>query len=141
MHEYDDLKNIIEQQTQQIKQLKQRVEQRVDHMLENAVFVSTKMAEQCETINRAYTQRAIAAVALAHTVLAQGGSAGIGLDSNEDKDSNWRTVLYVDTPAGQLSWHIAPADKHMLEGLPQYTKAWDGTYCSGDNMFYKEFLK
>lgn len=78
----------------------------------------------------AYTERTIAAVLLAKAALAAGGKAGVGKDDNEDWDDEWRVVLYVDTPAGQFSWHIAPNDQHMLEDIPAYGGKWDGTFNS-----------
>lgn len=132
---YDDLSLEIADKENQIDVL----EQRVDRILEDAMIVSVKLAEQTEATNLAYTQRAIAAVALAHTVLALGGTAGIGKDGLTDQPDEWRVVLYVDTPAGQLSWHIAPNDQAMLAGLPNYTKPWDGTYSSSNVNFYKDF--
>jgi hypothetical protein len=100
--------------------------------------IEADLADQRMAI--AYTQRAITAVAFAHTVIAAGGTAGVGRDGREDQPDEWRVVLYVDTAAGQLSWHIAPADQHMLAGLPQYAGVWDGTWNSGDSNFYKRFI-
>lgn len=134
---YSDLEEEIETKEQQINLL----EQRVDRILEDATMVSVQLADQIEATNRAYSQRAIAAVAFAHTVLSLGGTAGISRDNREDQPDNWRVVLYVDTPAGQLSWHIAPNDQQMLAGLPEYVRAWDGTYNSSNVEFYKGFSR
>lgn len=134
---YGDLTEEIESRDRQIEKL----EDRVDDVLAEKVLLSVKLAEQTEATDKAYTQRAIVAIAFANTVLANGGSAGVGTDDREDQPSNWRVVLYVDTPAGQLSWHIAPSDQYMLDGLPQYTKPWDGTFNSSNTDFYKEFTK
>ncbi len=134
---YGDLTEEVESRNRLIENLEDRVD---DVLGENAVL-SIKLAEQTEATNQAYTQRAIAAIAFARTVLANGGSAGIGVDGREDQPSNWRVVLYVDTPAGQLSWHIAPSDQYMLEGIPKYEKQWDGTFNSSNTDFYKEFAK
>lgn len=36
-------------------------------------------------------------------------------------------VLYVDTPEGQLSWHIAPSDLELFAHVPRDDGAvWDG---------------
>lgn len=133
---YSDLNDEIDEKEKQIHVL----EQRVDRILEDAMVVSVQLAEQKEAVNRAYTQRAIVAVAFAHTVLQYGGKAGVGQDDREDQPKAWRVVLYVDTPAGQLSWHIAPNDQHMLEGIPEYDGTWDGKWNSADPDFYKGFL-
>lgn len=36
-------------------------------------------------------------------------------------------VVYVHTPRGQLSWHIAPSDFHLFSHVPRDdTVVWDG---------------
>lgn len=134
---YDDLKTEIETADARADV----AESRTDSLLDEVQTLSTALQNQREATNLAYSQRAIAAVALAHTVLYYGGNAGIGLDSRENQPNAWRVVLYVDTPAGQLSWHIAPDDQAMLEGLPTYSGKWDGTYHSSNQDFYKGFIK
>jgi hypothetical protein len=71
----------------------------------------------------AYRGRALAAVALAHAALALGLRAGVRIDP--DQTPEWRHVLMVELPAGQVSWHIAEADVPLLVGLPDYQE-WDG---------------
>lgn len=85
-------------------------------------------------INRAYSERAYCAAALARMALANGYKAGTGLDSSEN-DPEWRVVLYVDTPNGQVSWHVSPNDQWVLEGLPEYGAEWDGTFKSREGKF------
>lgn len=91
--------------------------------------------ENQERLDRAYTERAYAAAALAKMAIKAGFNAGVGLDDREDVDRQWRVVLYVDTPGGQASWHIAPKDQHVLEGIPEYTGKWDGMFKSRDGSF------
>jgi len=134
---YEDLKQEIDEKEEQIQVL----EQRVDRVLEESTIANVKLADQTQLTNLAYSQRAIAAVAFAHTVIALGGTAEVGKDSREDRLDCWRVVLYVDTPAGQLSWHIAPQDQPMLQGLPEYVGKWDEMYNSADVDFYKGFIK
>jgi hypothetical protein len=116
------------------------LEQRVDSLLEENMILSKACQQQREATDMAYTQRAIAAVAFAHTVLLMGGTAGVGQDDRQDQAEEWRVVLYVDTPAGQLSWHIAPADQPMLAGLPEYKGKWSGSSNSSNTEFYKSFI-
>lgn len=85
--------------------------------------------EAQERINRAYSERAACAVALARMALQLGYKAGTGIDSSTNEDE-WRVVLYVDTPNGQVSWHIAPVDQYLLKDIPAYEGAWDGTFKS-----------
>ena len=79
-------------------------------------------------VDAVYSERNRLAAALARMALAAGFSAGKGVDPDETK---W-PVVYVDTPNGQVSWHIAEADAHVLKGLPQYGKQWDGTFKARD---------
>lgn len=85
--------------------------------------------------NQLYTERAFAAIALARMALLAGFKAGVGKDDKEQNDDEWRVVLYVETPAGQVSWHIAPDDQTLLEGLPAYDGVWDGSFRSRDGSF------
>lgn len=132
----EQLNSTFESLLNQLYSESNRADDNHDRMLE--ATIATDLANQ--RMNVAYTQRTIAAVVLAHTVIAAGGTAGIGRDNREDQPDEWRVVLYVDTAAGQLSWHIAPHDQHMLAGLPQYAGVWDGTWYSGDTTFYSRFI-
>lgn len=86
-------------------------------------------------LTRAYAERNALAVAFAKTALAAGWKAGRGFDDDQAKDwaPEWRHVLYVDLPTGeQVSWHMSPAEVHLLDGLPEYTGEWDGTFLARD---------
>lgn len=49
--------------------------------------------------------------------------SALGTDPTEP---DW-PVVYVDTPAGQLSWHIAPADVRFFAHVPRNESVvWDG---------------
>lgn len=84
---------------------------------------------------RAYSERAYAVAALARMALMCGFNAGVGKDDREDCPDEWRVVVYVDTPMGQVSWHCHPDDQWVLKGLPEYTGKWDGTFKSRDGSF------
>lgn len=77
-------------------------------------------------VDTAYTQRNNAAVALVRMALLLGWPAGRGLDDKTDNAPEWRHVVYLDLPNGeQVSYHMAPADVPLLEGLPEYAGKWD----------------
>lgn len=80
-------------------------------------------------VRRAYSQRANLAVAFAKMIGAQGGAYGRGIDDKEGNDMEWRHVLYFELPTGeQISYHFAPDDVQLLDGLPTYRKEWDGKF-------------
>lgn len=111
----------------------------------NALFVENAIPEKQNSLcgaderqaalDRAYTQRTIVSVLLAKMALQAGYKAGVGKDNKENWDDEWKTILYVELPYGQISWHVAPWDRHMLVGLPEYHGAWDGTFNSRDPEF------
>jgi hypothetical protein len=83
---------------------------------------------QKEQKNVAYAERSKVLAAFAQTAVALGWKVGLGLHSKEDKSwkTDWRTILFIDLPTGQGSWHFPDSEAHLLEGLPQYDGKWDG---------------
>lgn len=138
---YDVILDNLDAMYDALKQEVVSAEEAADNLQEDLWVAQNKISAAEERTNTAYSQRTIAAVAFAHTVLSLGGRAGVGRDDRDNQPDAWRVVLYVDTPAGQLSWHIAPADQPMLQGLPEYAGTWDGMYNSSDVSFYNGFLK
>ena len=90
-----------------------------------------------EQINAAYSERNKAVIILAKLALQFGLNAGKGKDDNEEWDDEWRNVVYVDLPDGQVSWHISPTELHLISDLPEYNGKWDGTFKKNDDNFIK----
>lgn len=81
-----------------------------------------------DELNQAYTERTIAAVLAAKMALAAGFAAGVAKhEGHPEPNPEWQVTLRIDFPGGQVSWHIAPQDQHLLKGLPRYEKPWEGT--------------
>jgi hypothetical protein len=80
----------------------------------------------------AYTERNRLVAALAWAAMDRPGPfwfAGVGRhqpDPDPAWDPEWLTVVFVDTPKGQLSWHVHDSDRPLFEGLPTYHGQWDG---------------
>jgi hypothetical protein len=83
-------------------------------------------------LNTIYAERNALAVAFCKAAVLLGWPAGRGTDSDHPEwGSEWRHVVYVELPGGQqVSWHIAPAQIDLLDGLPTYTGEWDGTFAA-----------
>lgn len=118
-----DLAEQLAQANQRIKELEIELD-----MAQDAVDVYK------HRIERAYTERSYATAALARMALRAGYDAGTGVDDTPGMEG-FSTILYVDTPAGQVSWHYKDDDLWLLEGLPSYDKDWDGTSRSKDGSF------
>lgn len=87
------------------------------------------VAQRVAAKDGAYAERNKLVVAFAKVVARlPGWTVGVALHPAEDKawEDDWRTILFVDTPAGQLSWHLHDSERHLLDGLPTYEGAWDG---------------
>lgn len=83
----------------------------------------------------AYTERNRLVAALAR-LLARESPARVGTpavawladhDPNDAGwDPEWRTIVFIDGPTGQLSWHLHDSDVLLFDGLPRGPNAWDG---------------
>ena len=72
---------------------------------------------------RAYTERN-RLVAL----LAAMFPSSIERQPDGDWDEDWRSVVYVDLPKGQASWHIHESDLWLFAHVPRgQGRVWDGT--------------
>lgn len=84
----------------------------------SAQYDVQRFTELKESLNAAYRERAILVFALAREL----GGAWVGIDPAEP---DW-PVLYIETEAGQMSWHFSPSDANLLEEFPHRDGVWDG---------------
>lgn len=82
-----------------------------------------------EAKNAAYAERNQCVALIVRMALALGWPAGVR--DHEDKpgeawEPDWRNLVCIDLPTGQVSWHFHDSEKHLLAGLPQYPASWDG---------------
>jgi len=59
-------------------------------------------------------------------LLARMFPSGLARTNIEGWDAEWHNCIYIDTPAGQLSWHFHDSHAHLFAGIPPYQGAWDG---------------
>lgn len=52
--------------------------------------------------------------------------SGVARTAIEGWAEEWHGCVYIDLPAGQASWHFHDSQAYLFEGLPTYSKAWDG---------------
>lgn len=69
----------------------------------------------------AYNERNCVVAALAHLF-----PAGIRKTTIEGWDPEWHNCVFIDTPAGQLSWHYHDSEAPAFADLPRYWSQWDG---------------
>lgn len=87
-----------------------------------------KLAEVEKAKNAAYSERNQCVAALARTLLTLGFNVGRAIHPIEDTEweSDWRNILYIDLPMGQVSWHFHDSEAHLIERFPEYDEPWDG---------------
>jgi hypothetical protein len=74
---------------------------------------------ESSTLQEAYMDRNLAVQALASLALSMGLTAGV----KEDPNNHGWTLLYIDLPTGQVSWHLP--DNEVVWSFPAYTQDWD----------------
>jgi hypothetical protein len=46
---------------------------------------------------------------------------------NEEWEDDWRWIVFIDLPTGQVSWHIHDSELNMFDHLPRNAgRKWDG---------------
>lgn len=75
-------------------------------------------------LNDVYRQRGLAVVALANQCIKLGYKVGV----KPRTDDEW-AILYMEFPAGQVSYHFKPDDEDLICRFPRIDNIeWDGTY-------------
>jgi hypothetical protein len=76
----------------------------------------------------AYAERNKCVALLARMAIATGLKAGLGKHDEKDEswDDDWRNIVFVELPSGQVSWHIQETELPMFSFLPVYSGTWDG---------------
>jgi hypothetical protein len=88
--------------------------------------------EQLETLRKqkdaAYLERNQCVALLAKLAHRLGWDVGVGRHPDTDAEwgNEWRNILFIELPTGQVSWHFHDSNMELLEGLPRYQKPWDG---------------
>lgn len=48
-------------------------------------------------------------------------------EADTDWEDDWRTVIYIDSPMGQLSWHVHDSQRPYFDHVPRLRgRFWDG---------------
>lgn len=74
--------------------------------------------------NGAYAERNELAVLVATMARALGLRSGWRRDPSTEE--GWQTLVVVELPTGQVSWHLPDSERGLAEALPPATKFWGG---------------
>jgi hypothetical protein len=89
-----------------------------------------QFTRQCE-FDVVYRERDFIVAALAKLATLSGTTGGAWLARHEDTDgdewdSDWRWVVYIGLPTGQVSWHIHDSELPLFAGLVRFVPAFGG---------------
>ena len=80
-----------------------------------------ELAKAVNDKDTAYNERNRLVALLAHLF-----PSGLAKTEIPGWEPEWINCVYLDLPTGQASWHYHDDDAPLFEGLPPYTKPWDG---------------
>jgi hypothetical protein len=88
--------------------------------------LSKQLDQEIQMRNNAYTERNMCVALLAQYAQWFGHHVGIKEHQGEAWDDEWRNVLFIDLPTGQVSWHLKKSELVNFPGIGTYEGQWDG---------------
>lgn len=89
--------------------------------------LSARVRELVEQKDGAYRERDMCVAGLAALAVRLGWSAWRGKHVGEPWDHDWRNIIFINLPSGQVSWHIHDSELEMFAFLPEILeREWDG---------------
>jgi hypothetical protein len=91
-----------------------------------------RLVANCENCNGVYAERDKLVALVYHMAQMLGYKSGIGehvLQPGEEWDPEWYSVVFIELPTGQVSWHIHVSEEDWFANdnmLQAYEPAWDG---------------
>ena len=89
-------------------------------------FVTFPKEKEQDEVQKVYAERNMCIALLCRMAQALNLSLGIGKHQGENWDEEWQNVVFIDLPAGQVSWHIKNSELENFNGIPAYHGEWDG---------------
>ncbi len=82
--------------------------------------------QEREAKDAAYRERNLCVSVIAKMAIALGWDAWLGKHVGGEWDEEWRSIVFIQTPEGQISWHLHDSEVGYFAGLPQKDIPWDG---------------
>lgn len=97
------------------------MDRKLEHLRRLETAINEVFADIGDEITAAYLERNTLVA-----VLARIYPSGIKRTAIEGWDPEWHNCVYIDSPAGQLSWHYHDREILLFDTLPAYQGEWDG---------------
>jgi len=89
-------------------------------------IIDERISQEIDTRNKAYAERNMCIALIARLAEMLGYNVGMKRHEGEDWEDDWRHVIFIDLPTGQLSWHLHDSEMENFPGIVPYLKEWDG---------------
>jgi hypothetical protein len=102
---------------------------RADAAAAEAARLRARVEELEREKSGAYRERDQVVALLARMALALGWRAGLRShepDPDPTWDDDWKNVVAIDLPTGQVTWHFHDSERPLFHSLPAYPASWDG---------------
>lgn len=128
------MKILTKQRQRQLKELFDKLARENEQLRRNGAGELVDRVHELEgTVTRlrelkdlAYLERNRCVALLASLALAAGWCAGTRRIAIEGWSEDWHGCVYIELPAGQVSWHYHDSHAHLFAHLPAYPGEWDG---------------
>ena len=88
--------------------------------------MAAQLEQEIKTRNNAYAERNKCVALLAALSQAVGYKVGIKNHQGDDWEDDWRNVLFIDLPTGQVSWHLHKSEIPLFSMIGPYNGEYDG---------------
>lgn len=98
----------------------------VGDLVDEITALQGHLAQLRQIKDLAYLERNRCVALLASLALDAGYTAGRARTAIAGWSEDWHGCIYIDFPAGQVSWHYHDSHAHLFAHLPPYAGEWDG---------------
>jgi len=79
-----------------------------------------------EELNKVYAERDMCVALIARMANLLGWKTDITQHQGEEWEDEWRNVVIIQLPTGQVSWHIHDSEKEWFSEIRTFLLQWDG---------------
>lgn len=85
-----------------------------------------ELKEMTDRKEAAYEERDYVVALMVRLAGAAGWPFGLLDHEGEDWGPEWKKVVVIETPEGQMAWHFPAVRASLFEGIPAHGRVWDG---------------
>jgi hypothetical protein len=97
-----------------------------DLLLKNLDGARRELEEMEKRKDGAYIERNQCVALIARMAIALGWNACVTKTAIEGWSEDWHGCIYIELPAGQVSWHFHDSQAHLFSDIPRGSVKWDG---------------